>query len=589
MSVYNHNNFNDLRPFGDDGSGPAYNDNPSEEFDFNNYYPAAGGSNALPSSRQDNGTAGQYPDGDSNRFSPRDHDNLDLYRDDSLQSPEAGPSNVCSSSAQPCQSSPRGDPSTVPSSPTSPRQELSARARRVYDKLPEHRKETVGWHPQLNRMLSDHPHFIPTFNFDSAMSMTARDVVNPVAGEFPAAVVMDDELAELRLYYEQWVDFNTLTVEQLAGLGHGFLDQLAAEPKIVNLLEQYRYEPLVAGETIEQILPNVGKSLNEAPGLLDYYQIPLRKGEDEGESDEEDAEMGDEEEGEDAEDSKDKGKKSERKYLPRRVQYRPYRYMFKSSAEARAHRTKVRHPAKIAKDIERVEQYGRYYWTRRIYESMINVDLIFDNKTSVIATNFSKLHHFDEDDLEATAHHIFDECITVHRKGWVGHDYNRHDYKRGKCKDVFADSVEGRLERICGILKHSKAIANDCIVGGNDLLMQTVDNPIHRASTKTANNKGNMERAERLRKQETDRQREKRLAREAAQAQKKEQKRIEKEKKEAEKQAEKDRKAAERKAEQERKATQREAERQRKAAEREHEKQRKAAERAQAAADRRRR
>ncbi|KAL5402853.1 hypothetical protein PMIN06_008934 [Paraphaeosphaeria minitans] len=582
MSAYNHNNFNELRPFGDNGAGPAYSDGPSNEFDFNNYHQAAGGPSPLPTSRHDNGTAGQYLNGDSNQVS-RDQDNFQLYRDDSLRSPEAGPSNF-SSSAQPVRSSP-------PSSPVSPRQELSRRARRVYDNLLPHTKETVGWHPQLDRMLSDHPHFIPTFDFDSAMSMTARDVVNPVAGKIPAAVVDDEELAELRHYYGQWVDLTTLTVDQLAGMGHDFLDKLAAEPKIANLLEQYRYEPFVAGETIEQILPNVGKALNEAPGLLDYYQIPLRKGEEDGEEeDEEDAEMGeDEDEEEDAVDNTKDTNKKERKYLPRRVQYRPYRYMFKSAAEAQAHRTKIRHPAKIAKDIERVEQYGRYYWTRRIYESMINVDLIFDNKTSVIATNFSKLHHFNEDDLEATAHHIFDECITVHRKGWTGHDYNRHDYKRGKSKDVFAGTIEGRLERICGILKHSKAIANDCIVGGNDLLMQTVDNPIHRASTKTANNKGNMERAERLRKQETDRQREKRLAREAAQAEKKEQKRLEKEKKDAEKKAEQERKVAEREAEKQRKANEREAEKQRKATEREQEKQKKAAERAQAAADRKKR
>ncbi|KAF2438697.1 hypothetical protein P171DRAFT_504185 [Karstenula rhodostoma CBS 690.94] len=588
MSGYNHNNFNGLNPFNDAAGTPSYFDTPS--MDFNDFHPAAGGSNTRPPSFYDNGTAGQYRDRESKQLSPL-QDNLDLYQDDSLQSPvHAGPSNS-SSSARAVLNSAGNAPSTEPTSPTSPTQELSARARRVYDRLPESIRHTVGWHPQLDRMLSEHPHFIPTFDFESAMSMTSRDVVNPVSGDIPPAVVDDDELAAIRNHFG--LDLNTLTVEQLAGMGHDFLDMIAAHPKIIDLLQQYRYEPTVAPETISTILPNVGIALNKNPCLLEYYQVPLRKGEDNGEEEEEeDGEMADDEEEENEDqgsDGKGKGKKSERKFLPRKVQYAPYRYMFKSAAEARAHRTKVRHPAKIAKDIDRVEQYGRYYWTRRIYESMINVDLIFDNKTSVIATNFSKLHHFNEEDLEATAHHIFDECISVHRRGWTGYDYNRHDYKRGKLKDIFPGTIEGRLERICGILKHSKAIANDCLVGGNDLLMQTVDNPIHRASTKTANNKGNMERALRLRKQETDRQREKRLAREAAKKERDEARKLEKERKEAEKQKEKERKEKERQEAKEKKEAEKQQEKERKQAEREREKERKQAEREQAAAARRRR
>lgn len=415
-------------------------------------------------------------------------------------------------------------------------------------------------------MLSEHPHFIPTFNFKAAMKMTARDVVNPVSGDIPPAAFRDDddELKELHQHYG--LDIKTLTVEQLAGMGDDILDMIAEEPKIINLLQQYQYEPTVDPETIATILPNVGKTLKHNPDVLDYYQVPLRRDDGEAEEDE-DADMANDEEEENEDDgteTKGKGKKGESKYNPRKVQYRPYRYMFKSAAEARAHRTKARHPAKEAKDIDRVEQYGRYYWTKRIYESMINIDLIFDNKSSVIATNFSKLRHFDEDDLEATAHHIFDECISVHRRGWTGYDYNRHDYKRGKCKDIFHDTIEGRLERICGILKHSKAIANDCIVGGDDLLMQTVDNPIHRASTKTANNKGNMDRALRLRKQETARQREKRLAREAAKAVKDAEKQSEKDRKTAEKQDAKEKREAEKKQEKEKKQAERQQEKQKK-------------------------
>jgi hypothetical protein len=445
-------------------------------------------------------------------------------------------------------------------------------------------------------MLTEHPHFIPTFNFDSAMSMTARDVVNPVSGPAPPAAIDDDEqLVAVRNQYG--IDFHTITVNELAGMGHEFLDMLAQHPKIADILAQYCYEPTVQPETISTILPNVGTALNKDPELLDWYQVPLRKGEDnlptlgegdEGEEGEEDEDPNDddeeeeEEEGEEQQEgtnTKGKGKgkaKGDSKYLPRKVQYAPYRYMFKSAEEARAYRKKVRHPAKIARDIDRVEEYGRYYWTKRIYEAMINVDLIFDNKGSTIATNFSKLHHFKEEDLEATAHHIFDACISIHRRGWHGYDYNRKNYKRGKLMDIFPGSIEGRLERICGLLKHSKAIANDCILGG-DLLLQTVDNPIHRASTKTANNKGNIDRAWRLRKQETDRQREKRLAREAAVSERAEARAAEKQRKDAEKQAEKDRKEAEKQAEKHRKEAEKQAEKQRKDAEKQAEKERKQA------------
>ena len=392
--------------------------------------------------------------------------------------------------------------------------------------------------------------------------MTARDVVNPVSsGPIPAALAFDHpELVRLRNSMQ--IGAHT-TVQDLAGVGTAVLDLLARHPKIAEVLEQYRYQPEVEPETIKDILPKVGIHLEKKPEVLDFYQVPLWPGEqttaeDEDEQDPDTVNISEDEDADDEDEDPTPGprnkpkkktpKKLENKYRPRAVQYGPYRYRFKSSEEARAHRKATRHPAKIARDIDRVENYGRYYWTKRIYEAIINVDLIFDNRASVIATNISKTHHFKEDDLEATAHHIFDACIKVHRRGWCGYDYNRKDFKRGKLRDVFGGSIEARLERICGILKHSKAIANDCITGG-DVLQQTVYNPIYRASTKTANNKGNLDRAGRLAKQETDLQREKREKREAEKAAReaeKERKKAEREVKKAEREAEKQRKQEER-------------------------------------------
>ncbi|KAJ4358666.1 uncharacterized protein N0V89_003250 [Didymosphaeria variabile] len=555
---YGHNNFNGLNPFAT-----------ADDADFANFASLANGAQPSPFF-ESNGTAGQYYNGESSRSGagagnsgfPLMSGPLDHQENFSSSLTFAGPE-VASSPVQVVSDSPRGVASTEPSSPTSPIspiRPLTEHSQRFLNSLPENIRLSVGRNRQLDRMIHENPHFIPTFNYEAAMSMTGRDVVNNVSGPMPSAIVHDNEALEA-LRNELDFDFNNITCEELAGKGHEFLDMIARRDEIADTLAQYRYEPEVGPETISAILPNVGKTLEEKPWALDWYQEPLRKGDDEPDDDlEADPAEGEEENEEQAATTtkgKGKGKKGDKKdtkYLPRKVQYAPYRYMFKTAEEARAHRKKIRHPAKIAKDIDRVQKYGRYYWTKRIYDAMINVDLIFDNKGSVIATNFSKIHHFKEEDLEATAHHIFDACIGVHRRGWYGYDYNRRAFVRGKLKDIFNESIEGRLERICGILKHNKAIANDCVQGG-DLLMQTVDNPIYRASTKTANNKGNLDRAGRLKKQETDRQREKRLAREAAQKEKAE----EKARKAAEKLAEKERKEAEKQAAKEKKQAEKEA------------------------------
>lgn len=520
-------------------------------------------------------------------MTPQQHAGFYMSASDSA-SPQgyAGPSNS-SSSFNAASSSPNALESTIASSPNFEPQPanqpaghtFSAPAQGVYNSLSDSQRKSVGWAPELDRMFTMHPNFIPTFDFKSAMTMTGRDVVNPVSAPISASVIFDHpDLVEFRDQFRFGPD---TTIEQLANLGQEILDRIAQHPHLAEVLKQYSYQPEVEPETIEEILPKVAKTLNEKPELLDYYQVPLWPGQksipgDEDENPEpvvhdsdEDADDEDDEPASAKKKNQKKGPKPlESKYRPRAVQYRPYQYRFKTAEEARAHRKKARHPAKAARDVDRVEKYGRYYWTKRIYESMINVDLIFDNRASIIATNFSKVKHFKEDDLEATAHHIFDSCIKVHRQGWCGYDYNRKAFKRGKGKDVFVDSIEKRLERICGILKHSKAIANDCITGG-DVLQQTVDNPIYRATTKTANNKGNLDRADRLAKQETDLQREKRLKKEAEMAAKKaeqERKKAERDAKKLETEAKKAEREAEKKRKQEEKAAAQAAAQQAKAA-----------------------
>ncbi|KAL1613197.1 hypothetical protein SLS60_001429 [Paraconiothyrium brasiliense] len=595
MSGFNdHNDFNGLDPYGNpadedfanlasiarglngaqpspffEGNGAAgqyYNGESSAAGQFYNGESSAAGQyyDKEPSA------SGQYYNGESSRSSGAGFDNIDfslssgpLDEQEDLSSSLgfAGPG-AASSPVQAISDNPSGAAPTEPSSPTSPNipiPPLSEYAQRFLDSLPENIRWSVGQDRQLDRMIQENPHYIPTFNPEAAINMTARDVVNSVSGPMPSAVVDDNEHLEA-LRDELGLDFHNMTCEELAEMGHDYLDMIVRRAEIADTLAQYQYEPEVGPETVATILPDLALSIEKNPDVLSDYQTPYKKGDAKAddEVDEEADGPEEEEEDEEAEATKTKGKgkgkkkgKGDSKYFPRKVQYAPYRYMFKTGEEARAHRKKVRHPAKIAKDIDHVQKYGRYYWTKRIYEAMINIDLIFDNKGSSIATNFSKLHHFKEEDLEATAHHIFDAAINVHRVGWYGYDYNRRAFVRGKMKDIFHESIEGRLERICGILKHCKAIVNDCVQGG-DVLLQTVDNPIYRASTKFSNNKGNKHRAGRLALQETDRQRERRLAREAAakaraeeKARKAAEKQAEKERKEAEKQAEKERKQAE--------------------------------------------
>ncbi|KAJ4286423.1 hypothetical protein N0V90_013122 [Kalmusia sp. IMI 367209] len=386
--------------------------------------------------------------------------------------------------------------------------------------------------------------FKQTLDFNEARHMTSRHAVNFIPG--PVACGLTPEELSL-LQKDLPFDPKEMTTQQLANMGHAQLDALAELPAIKQVLSQFCYQPAVKAETLDIILPSVYKDLDAHPEVLEWYQTPEKKPEKiEDEEDDENGENADKkkkkkrkkpaparassEDGEGGEGDEDED--TETKYLPIKVHYGPYKYRFKTAEEARMHRKKIRHPAKRASDVERVKKYGRYYWTKRIYEAMINVDLVFDNRTSNIAARFTKNRHFSQDDLEATAHAIFDECIAVHERGWNNYEYHYKDPKRGKLVDTTAASLELRLERICGILKHNKASCNDCVDGGITLA-QMCHNPIARADTKTANNKGNVKRALRLAKAKTDGQ----LAKEAEQEARKKRAAENKARKEAEKAA----------------------------------------------------
>ncbi|KAF1841421.1 uncharacterized protein K460DRAFT_291747 [Cucurbitaria berberidis CBS 394.84] len=183
---------------------------------------------------------------------------------------------------------------------------------------------------------------------------------------------------------------------------------------------------------------------------------------------------------------------------PRPV-YPAYTGYFMSAHDAKAYRKRIRiTPKEHAPDVERVKQYGRQYWVRRIYEAMIDVTAISDGDSSIHRLRFTGTPGFDPQDLEAVAHHVFDSALAVHERGWNRPKIYHKKVVRGKLADVSEKSLETRLARICLCLKQKKATVDDAIRGGVTLAL-LCDNPEARGFTKVSNNTGNKKRGERLR------------------------------------------------------------------------------------------
>ena len=129
------------------------------------------------------------------------------------------------------------------------------------------------------------------------------------------------------------------------------------------------------------------------------------------------------------------------------------------------------------------------YWVRRIYDSIIDISDVRDSEKSINLVRFEG-EAYDPTDIEATAHHIFDEAIAVHTRGWVRPNIYHKKVVRGKLMDISQTSVERRLARICLLLRHAKAACDDALRGGLTLAL-LCDNPEARGSTKDSNNNGN--------------------------------------------------------------------------------------------------
>ncbi|KAG9187819.1 hypothetical protein G6011_05690 [Alternaria panax] len=184
---------------------------------------------------------------------------------------------------------------------------------------------------------------------------------------------------------------------------------------------------------------------------------------------------------------------------PPRPLYPAYTGRFQSGPAARAYRKRNRiAPKSHASDVERVKRHGRMYWVRRIYESMIDISNVSDSANSIHRTRFMVEQAFNPLDLEATAHHVFDEALAVHERGWVRPVIYHKKVVRGKLTDVSEKCLERRLARICLCLQQKKATVDDAVRGGVTLAL-LCDNPEARGFTKLSNNAGNAKRGERLR------------------------------------------------------------------------------------------
>lgn len=174
------------------------------------------------------------------------------------------------------------------------------------------------------------------------------------------------------------------------------------------------------------------------------------------------------------------------------------RSRFRTSAEAKAHRKRARIPPKSqASDVDRVKNFGRDYWVCRIFNAMTYSQNVTDSQSSIHRKRFTTHVAFEAVDLEAAAHHVFDEAIAVHERGWCRPTVYHKNTVRGKLVDISGASLEMRLSRICVVLQQTKSAVDDALRGGVTLAL-LCDNPEARNHTKVSNNAGNAKRGERL-------------------------------------------------------------------------------------------
>jgi hypothetical protein len=176
--------------------------------------------------------------------------------------------------------------------------------------------------------------------------------------------------------------------------------------------------------------------------------------------------------------------------------YAPYSSLFKDSAAAKAHRRKSKHQARTASDIDDARR-NRDNWVKRIYESMVDVSVAIDGRSSWQYKRFGTQPAYEAEDLEAAAHNVFDRALSVHLTGWTRPLIYQKVAVRGKRQDKGAESVLHRLEAICAVLQQSKAAVDEAVQGGLKLA-KLCYNPYERKVGKKGNKSANINKASQI-------------------------------------------------------------------------------------------
>ncbi|KAF2273672.1 uncharacterized protein EI97DRAFT_435841 [Westerdykella ornata] len=180
---------------------------------------------------------------------------------------------------------------------------------------------------------------------------------------------------------------------------------------------------------------------------------------------------------------------------PKAPAFPPFKRHFATGDDARNHRRAAKRSINRDPNIAAVKA-NRDDWVRRLYEAMININGLIDKESSTHRKRF-ETGAFDQMDLEAAAHNVFDKAIAVHERGWTRPLVYHKEAVRGKFKDPAKNCCRTRLEILCEVLTKSKAACNDALQGGLELA-QLAYNPSLRIGGKIGNAIANQQRRERL-------------------------------------------------------------------------------------------
>ncbi|OCL14439.1 hypothetical protein AOQ84DRAFT_221490 [Glonium stellatum] len=175
--------------------------------------------------------------------------------------------------------------------------------------------------------------------------------------------------------------------------------------------------------------------------------------------------------------------------------YSSYSAIFADGAAAKAHRKSARKgPRPKDSHFDTVKTTHRGYWVQKLHESMIDISNVQDGSGGDGYKRFvsSTKAFYENRDLEAAAHEVFDAVIDLYERGFTLP--LRYDLTP-KYGDDNLKTVTDRLQCICAALKDWKAICVDVMDGGWKV-RKMVNHPPGYVKTKEGNKHSNGKRKE---------------------------------------------------------------------------------------------